>query len=124
MVHVTHDGDHGGAVAQIPIITGNHVGQMILEDLFLPFAGNGLVAHFFYQQERGFLINKLIDRSHFTHLHHGLDQFLGLDVHALGQIAQGNGFRYFDFVDFLLRRGFKAVLLVHGALHLAVSNAG
>ena len=38
----------------------------------------------------------MINSNHHSHLHQGLDQVIGLDTHALGQLANTDGFGDFD----------------------------
>ena len=45
------------------------------------------VPHFLDDQRGGVLIEDLIDRDHHAHLHEGLDDLIGLDGHALGELT-------------------------------------
>ena len=45
------------------------------------------MAHFLHDQRRRVLIDHLVDRDHHAHLHQHLDDLVGLDGHALGELA-------------------------------------
>ena len=50
----------------------------------------GGMAHFLDHEDRGVLIQRLVDRDHHAHLHQHLDHFTRLDSHQLGQIGHGD----------------------------------
>ena len=45
------------------------------------------MAHLLDDERRRVLIEHLIDRDHHAHLHEGLDHLVGLDGHALRELA-------------------------------------
>jgi hypothetical protein len=44
-------------------------------------------AEFLDDERRGVLVDRLVDRGHHAHLHHRLDDFVGLDRHAVREFA-------------------------------------
>ena len=63
--------------------------QIVLYDVFL--AQHRRVAHFLHDQDRGVLLDHLIDRGHHAHVHHHLDDFGGFDRHFLRQLSDRHG---------------------------------
>ena len=59
--------------------------DLVLELVFLE--AHGRVAELLDDQLRGVLVDGLVDGGHHAHLHHGLDDFVGLDRHAVGELA-------------------------------------
>ena len=57
----------------------------------------GLVAEFLDQQDRGVLVERLVDRGHDAHAHQGLDRLAGLNAHPLRQFANRHHAAYFHF---------------------------
>src|SRR6202789_1487726 len=64
--------------------------QIVLYDVFL--AQHRRVAHFLHDQDRGVLLDHLIDRGHHAHVHHHFDDFGGFDGHLLRQLSDRHGF--------------------------------
>ena len=104
VVDVTHDG-HDRRTRQH--FCGADVEQLLLDHVLLE--PHGGVAEFLDDELRRVLVDRLVDRRHHAHLHHGLDDFVGLDRHAVGQFADRDRLRQLHVA--LDRRGrqFEAV---------------
>ena len=63
--------------------------QLVFDRAFLDEHGG--VAQLFDHQHRGVLIDGLVDGGHHAHVHHHLDDFVGLHGHALRQLADRDG---------------------------------
>ena len=123
VVDVAHDGHDRRARFFLDAGVIHQIRQIVFQRLFLTFHQLGGMAHFLGEQYRRFLVDVLIHGGHFTHLHHCLDEFLGLDVHPLGQLSHGDGFGNLYVVYHFLRGALEPVLFVHGAAHLAMGHA-
>ena len=102
VVDVAHDGDHGRARDGLRVLRGGFglfLGP-ILEAV--AFCGDGFMAHFFDQDHGGFLVELLVDGGGLAEFEKVGDQAGCLFVHALGQIAYGDGFGHGDFDENLL----------------------
>jgi hypothetical protein len=67
----------------------------------------GLVAHLFHQDHRGFLVQHLVDGAHLAQLHQLLDDLGCLHRHLVRQFGHGDGFRNVDVLDDRLGRGLE-----------------
>ena len=113
MAHHSHD-------RRTRLLGALMLGQGFLQ-LFFQYIGTdqlARVAQLFHHQDRGILVDHLIDGGHHTQLHQLLDHFTGLDGHLLRQDANGNHVGQLYFVHFSLGGHFKSVLGVLGVSSL------
>ena len=87
VVDVTHDGDDRRT--RLELVRGIGGLQLVFDRAFL--VKHGGVAELFDHQHRGVLIDGLVDGGHHAHVHHHLDDFVGLHGHALRQLADRDG---------------------------------
>ena len=111
VVNVTHDG-HDRRTRHFRILF--QVAFEFAQQRFriVGLGGKRLVAHFFDDNHRRFLIKHLVDRHHLAHLHEGLDHFSRLHAHLVGKICDGNRFGYGHFTYHGLGRHLNLTLLV------------
>ena len=109
VVDVTHDRDHR-RTRQLYLGVAVDALQVLLDLVFLDQPR--LVTHLLDHQHGGVLVDGLVDGGHHAQAHQGLDDFVGLDGHAVGQLGDGDGLADRHFA--LLRRGghLEAVLLL------------
>ena len=69
------------------------------------------MAEFFHYNQRGVLIERLVDGDHHAHLHQGFDHFHAFHRHFVCQIGHGDGFGHQHFVHHRLGRCLEAVLV-------------
>ena len=74
------------------------------------------MAHFFNDNNRGFLIQDLVDGHHHAHVHERLDDFTGFHCHLVCKIRNRDGFGYQNFMHDRLSRCRKSMLLIFGIL--------
>ncbi len=86
--------------------------QLVLDRALL--VEHGRVAQLFHHQHRGVLVDGLVDGGHHAHVHHHLDDFVGLHGHALRELADGD--RLAD-LHFALDRSGRALEAMLGARH-------
>ena len=84
VIHVSHDGDHGGPGQQIAGLVGPGLEQGLLLESRLFH----LVAEFVGHQDGGFKVDGLVDGGHHAHAHQFADQLVGLEPHAFSQFAE------------------------------------
>ena len=114
VVDVTHDRDDRRTRLRVAFDV-----QRLLVRMFDRIGRDGLrdVSHLFDHQDRAVLIEHVVDRRHHAHAHQRLDDFAGLDRHALRQIADGDRFRHLHFALHDFGGAFElAALLVDLAL--------
>ena len=70
------------------------------------------MAHLFHHNRRCILVDCLVDGHRSTHGEHGLDDFVGLDRHLVGQLSNADRLRDRDFTNDRLRRLLEAVLAI------------
>ena len=106
VVDVAHDGDHGRTRL---FVLGHVLALQVFFDL-VALEHLGDVAHLLDHQRRGVAIDGLVDGGHDAHVHHGLDDFGGLDGHLLRDFLRRDGLADGHFA--LDRRGghFEGVL--------------
>ena len=111
VVDVTHD-SHNRRTRHFRILF--EIAFKFAEQRFriVGLGGKRLVAHFFDDNHRRFLIKHLVDRHHLAHLHEGLDNFSRLHAHLVGKICDGNRFGYGHFTYHGLGRHLNLTLLV------------
>ena len=113
VVDVTHDGHDRRTRQHFDI--GRGLEQLLLDLVFLQ--RDRRVAEFLDDERGGVLVDGLVDRGHHAHLHHRLDDFVGLDRHAVGELADRDGLR--DLHVTLDRRGGLHETVARLDLHLA-----
>ena len=74
-------GGRAGSSAPAPSVCA----CFVLDRRFLEQDGG--VAHLLDDEHGRVLVDRLVDRGHDAHVHHGLDDFVGLDGHALRQLG-------------------------------------
>ena len=79
------------------------------------------MAHLLDDEHRGVLVEHLIDRDHHAHLHEGLDDLVGLDGHALRELADGDRVADLDVADDGRRRLLEPVLRIDVDGHSATA---
>ncbi len=107
VVDMTHDGDDRRSRDFLAIFPG-FGNQFALDVLRLGRAR--LMAHFLGHKNGGFLVQRLVDGHHRTHVHQGLDQLARLDRHQLGQFTDGDRVRNLEFAPDRLGRHLEAML--------------
>src|SRR5690606_16802997 len=82
----------------------------------------GTMAELFHQKDGGILIQHLVQGCHDAHLHERLDKFTRFQVHALGEVGDGNRLGHLDFArnEF---RGFLELVLVGRKFLAAATTA-
>ena len=108
VVDVTHDRDDRRARLRVAFDV-----QRLFVRVFDRIGRDGLrdVAHFFDDEDRAVLIEHVVDRRHDAHAHQRLDDFAGLDRHALREIADGDRFRHLNFALHEFGRAFELAAL-------------
>ena len=97
VVDVTHDGNHRCARGRLEVSVLTLVGQQCFRIVFR--RGKCLVAHFFHENHRGFLVQHLVDGAHLAQLHQLLDDFGCLDGHLVRQFGDRDGLRNVNVLD-------------------------
>ena len=92
VVHVAHDGDHRGPRLGLPFLAGAHRQQVF----FLHAGVFHFIPEFPGHDGGGIEIDGVIDVGDHPHLQELLDDCAGLDAHAFGQLAHGDGFSHLD----------------------------
>ena len=69
------------------------------------------VSHFFHHNQRGFLVQRLVDGNHHAHFHQRFDHFHAFHRHFVRQIGNGDGFGHQHFMHHGLGGGLEAVLV-------------
>ncbi len=87
VIDVTHDGDHRRT--RLEFMRGIGRLQLVFDRALL--MQHGRVAEFFDHEHRGVLVDRLVDGGHHAHVHHDLDDFVGLHRHALRQFGDRDG---------------------------------
>ena len=96
VVDVTHHGHHGGPWSTIALdLEGlfEHLLHLVFRDQL------DRVAKFFDHQHGRVLVKCLVDRRHHAHPHQRLDDFAGLDAHALREFADRDHIADLHFPD-------------------------
>ena len=109
MVDVTHHGNDGRTRQGF----GVALRGAVFQEGFGVVGGGGFadVAEFFHHNQRGILVERLVDGHHHAHLHQGFDHFHAFDCHFVCQIGHGNGFGHQHFVNDGFGRRLEAVLV-------------
>ena len=96
VVDVTHHGNNG----RTRQCFGIALRGAVFQEGFGVVGGGRLadVAEFFHHNQRGILVERLVDGYHHAHLHQGLDHFHAFHRHFVRQIGYGDGFRHKNFV--------------------------
>ena len=84
VVDVTHDGHDRRTRRELVL---RHRSVCSSSSIALSLTTHGGVAELLDHEHRGVLIDGLIDRRHHAHVHHDLDDFVGLHGHALRQLG-------------------------------------
>ena len=121
MVDVPHDRHDRGTADRLRGARGllDRLDQLILDSrLFERLRG---MAHLLDDERRGVLVEHLIDRDHHAHLHERLDDLVGLDGHALRELADSDRLADLDFTNHGRRRLLEAVLRIDADRYAATT---
>ena len=112
VVHVAHDGDHGGARLLGSFLLGHFLGREGFG--IVQRSDLGGVAHFLDHDHGRVLVQGLVDGDHLAHLHQHLDQLGCLDRHLVRQLGHGDGLGHvhFDGTEFRCRALVLSVIAV------------
>ncbi len=117
VVHVAHDGDHGGARLQVFVLVRNCVNHIL--DIRIADADD-LVTEFLDDEFGGIGVDGLVLGDHHAIVHQRLDHIADTFGHTVGQFADNDGFRKLHVADNLFALLRTAHGLLPGAFLLAL----
>ena len=95
VVYVTHYGDDRRTRLEFTLGVLMHVDARLF-DLRFFFRYDDLKSEVFSKHLNSVLVERLVDRSHYSHLHHGHDDLAYADLSLLGETRYRDRYRYRD----------------------------